>query len=422
MKRTESRDLNKEELMKALDLIAESLKGMGFNVLRDYEIRDINGVNHHFDLLVEGEVLPAIHTRFAFILQPRRVTLNDIEWYIAKKLVLPSIDKFIILTFEDVDRDVITLTSKYGIQVINLNDYLRILHRSGSKLPLYLGLRLPKLPKIIIRPKLKCEDFIDIVHKEFRPHVFSKRKCSKVAFTLLYIPLIRVDARFTIEELEKSNVYLKDVTILLDGIKGYILTSHGGSLAIDESIGLISDLPAIAYDLLSILSERNAIQISELVAELGIEESRIKSLIDMLTIRSFVDVYGDVVELRRKLLEEFKNPLEGIDKDLMIKFEEAIPKEITRKALFVFVRMPIYKVIDLVRALKGEILSMSLVFYPLYIVFCIRDTHEERLFIYDGVSGYENEGLARLIDHPEVMECISRSLKPLSKSVCEDVI
>jgi len=409
------------ELSDIIEILSEAFRSIGFNVLRNYEVVDINGIKHNIDLLVEGEVIPGIFFRIAFILQPRKVSINDLEWYIAKKLVLPNIDKFVILTLEDIDREVIPIISRYGLQILNVNEYLNTIRRTPSKILLSsLRLRAPKIPKFIVKPKIECKSFVNMIKKEFKPHIFGRRKCSRVDFTLAYIPLIKINAKFTIEEFEKGNVIVKEVPMIFDGIKGYVIMSRGEGLSIDELKGTILDMPVMAYELLSILSERGTAQVSELAAELGIDVSKIKSLIDMLTLRSFVDVYGDVVELRYKVLDEFKDPLSSIDKELLVKFNDISSKDLVRKVPFVFVRTSIHKIIDLIRALKGEVLSISLIFYPVYVVVCMKNEHEEQLIVYDGITLHENESLARVIDHPEVIDCISRTLKPLSEESCEE--
>ena len=97
---SEREEISREELelSDVIEILSEAFRNVGFNVLRNYEVVDINGIKHNIDLLVEGEVIPGIFFRIAFILQPRKVSINDLEWYIAKKLVLPNIDKFVILT------------------------------------------------------------------------------------------------------------------------------------------------------------------------------------------------------------------------------------------------------------------------------------------------------------------------------------
>jgi len=413
------------ELSDIIEILSEVLRSSGFNVLRNYEVVDVNGIKHNIDLLVEGEIIPSVFFRIAFILQPRKVSKNDLEWYIAKKLVLPNIDKFVILTLEDVDREVIPLINKYGLQILNVSEYLNTIKKEPLKIlmgPLKLRThRIPKLiPKFIIKPEVSCKSFVDMVRKEFKPHIFGRKKCSRVDFTLAYIPLIKINARFTVEEFEKGNVFVKEVSMVFDGIKGYVMISRGEGLSIDELKGTILDMPVMAYELLSILSEKGTAQVSELAAELGIDVSKIKSLIDMLTLRSFVDIYGDVVELRYKVLDEFKDPLSGIDKKLIVKPDDVVLKDLVRKVPFIFVRTSIHKIIDLIRALKGEVLGISLIFYPIYIVVCMKNEHEEQLIVYDGIMSHENESLARVIDHPEVIDCISRALKPLTEDSCEE--
>ena len=410
------------ELTDVIEILSEAFRSAGFNVLRNYEVVDINGIKHNIDLLVEGEVIPGIFFRIAFILQPRKVSINDLEWYIAKKLVLPNIDKFVILTLEDIDREAIPIISRYGLQILNVNEYLNIIRRrTPSKILLSsLQLRAPKIPKFIVKPKIECKSFVSMIKKEFKPHIFGRRKCSRVDFTLAYVPLIKINAKFTIEEFEKGNVIVREVSMVFDGIKGYVITSRGEGLSIDELKGTILDMPIMAYELLNILSEKGTAQVSELAAELGTDVSKIKSLVDMLTLRSFVDVYGDIVELRYKVLDEFKDPLSSIGKELLVRFDDTSSKDLSRKVPFIFVRTSLHKIIDLIKALKGEVLGISLIFYPIYVVVCMKNEHEEQLIVYDGITLQENESLARVIDHPEVIDCVSRTLKLLSEESCEE--
>ncbi|RLG81771.1 MAG: hypothetical protein DRO09_01645 [Thermoprotei archaeon] len=404
----------KRGVSEAFEVLTTLLKRFNFKVWRRKLVRDINGVEHVIDLLAEGELIPGIRLRLAFITHPGRIGVNDIEWYAAKKALLPSIDKFVVIAAKGVDVEALELGSKLGIGIIRYPEFERVA-------PLLVGPANRYFSKVFIKPKARCEDVVAKSLKFEKPGIFSKRRCRLDGFTLAFIPLIRVDARFTVEELEGSSVLIEEASLVFDGVRGYCVVRKGDSIGIDEAMGSFTELPERAIEALSIVSRRVAVPLGELSAEMNIDMRILKNVIDMLASRGLIDVYGDLVEMKYSSLKMFADPLKATGSEEVLSVKERVPSSISRNASVVLPRVPVLKLIRVAGAMNGEVRDVKVIYYPAYIVLCIENNHTEKVIAIDGLTGEVNEDLAKIIDNYEVIKTVLTKLRPVAIEQCKEL-
>jgi len=381
----------------------------GYTVVRDYVVES-GGVRHRFDLLAEQEVVPGLRivVGVVFVNNGSRSSIDAdvVERYIAWKELLP-LDSVTLVTTGEVTPEALELAARFGIDIVVVGEDLLSRLRSEIRVPEALE------GYYHVKPVLDLRRVVGFAEEGSEFLFLRKPKARASGVGLVYVPLIVGEVEMSRSGAAGEEIEIFRGKIVVDGVRGHLISLSGNTIDVNEDVGnLLEDLTDRTIDVLDAVSSEAVTDVASLGSRLGMDFDELKKILDALSSKGLVDVYGDVVEFR------------GFDPKAFIDLEELVAKnggEIFRGppprdekgVAELSVRVQLSKFERLLKSCRCKPLRIYVVYYPFYVVFLSEEGEDrrERVVVIDAVTGEEVEGLAKLLFDLDTIEYVrGRSL------------
>ncbi len=387
--------------------ISELKKKNYDEIHRDYIIEG-DGVRHKLDIYAVQHIHSNLKVAIGIVVMDKDVKVEDIEKYIAWKEELP-VDKIAIVALRSVDEQVYKLAPKYGIDIIVPSEEL---------------LRSISLPEHLtgyvrhIEPKIEWNSILSEVREKLRPGLFRKSKWIIEGYTLAYIPVI--EARIVVEKRSAvtEELELIEGTLVFDAVEGYLLRVRNGCISVDKDFGSIKEFTDEALEVLRRLSELGSSEVSILASELKLTADRVRGVLEMLSAKGLIDLYGDYVEFRGIDTSKFSSIISVAQKH-SAPVHDGEPSDRGKGFARIDPMIDTSKFSEVLESMKCEVKGLEIVYYPIYVVFAKEvknsSTHE-KVIIYDGITGHECENVSALLVELRVIDSIRDCMKRLESA------
>jgi len=389
--------------------LENEFKKRGYTVVRDYVVES-GGVRHRFDLLAEQEVVPGLRivVGVVFVNNGSRSSIDAdvVERYIAWKELLP-LDSVTLVTTGEVAPEAMELAARFGIDIVVVGEDLLSRLRSEIRIPEALE------GYYHIKPVLDLRRVVEFAEEGSEFLFLRKPKVRASGVSLVYVPLIVGEVEASRSGTAGEEIEIFRGKIVVDGVRGYLISLSGNTIDVNEDVGnLLEDLTDRAIDVLDAVSAESATDVASLGSRLEMDLDELRKILDALSSKGLVDVYGDVVEFK------------GFDPKAFIDLEEFVAKnggEVLRGppprdekgVAELGVRVQLSKFERLLKSCRCKPLRIYVVYYPFYAVFLSEEGEErrEKVAVIDAVTGEEVERLTRqLFDLDTIGYVRSRSL------------
>ncbi len=344
-------------------------------------------VSHKLDLLAVLTPVTGVNVRLGFVVVDDELNIEKVEKFVTWKQE-GNLDKLVIVSLKDVHTDAYELAVKFGLGVIiaGRDKVLKLQQRSGYTV-------------VHCHPSINVESALSILENSSRGFLFKKKR-NIVGCNLVYLPFIVISGTVHLYNAETETAEADAVKYTFDGIKGFLVVSDNKTVRSLKDIGSFADINEDALKLLKVLAHEGYKTISDLVMELNLSEQKIKAIATSLTNRSLIDVYADVIELRRDILK-YTFDLREMLRENSIELHDGEPRS-KRNEVIIYPLVPVEKFIDFIEALSGRVSEITLLYYPFYIgVLSENEGKTKKFMLIDGISGEVAEGIAELLPYIE---------------------
>ncbi len=372
--------------------IESELRKMGFEVSRN-AIVEREGFRHRLDVLAQATLLGSVRLRIGFIVFERKVDVEALEKAIAWRDVL-GLDKIVAVAIAGSEKEVAALALKKGVDLLYVPEHI------AEKL------EVPSTQALCahIEPAASLEEARERLASIARGGLFKKSRPSITRVVTMFLPIAML--RVEVQGVEEGEVV--EGVVSVDGVKGFPVRRKGSGIAISVDEGSLATLDPNALRILELLKAKGgSATLDELARELGEDLDRVRELVEELSSRNLVDVYGDVVELRGLELEGFAN-VEDAAREVGAQVHAGAPSEgVDRVVLGVSVDLGFVE--RVIEALGGRVLGVKVVFYPLFAALIEERKNgvvHERLVAVDGLSLGKVEGFDEIGCDPSIIELV----------------
>jgi len=373
-----------------LNWVERILKSKGFNVVKDWVIES-DGVSHRFDLFAEYDPIPGLKVLIGFIVAMEPVNVELVEKIIGWITEFKRL-KITILALNDVESEAETLASHYGIDIVRIPEEV---------LKNYRVERIE--PNIYhVKPKVKIEEVIEEIRDEFKPG--SRRVFRKIC--IVYYPLLVFKVKLPVVNIDLDEASIIESDIVFDGIHGCLITSSGLHFKFKPEYGSFNDLPDEVYSILKIVSSYNRVELSSLTARLRYDQYKLKTLLNELSIRGLIDIYGDLVEYKGINQRDLVNMDEWLKR---CECEVVAGRPVGENIVVLEPSVSIFKLEEFIRSINGVLEDFKILYIPLYVglVDEVRNgVIIEKLIVYDAMDKSELEQFSTRLTIPEIIEKI----------------
>jgi len=389
--------------------LGNEFRKRGYTVVRDYVVES-GGVKHRFDLLAEQEVVPGLRivVGVVFVNNGSRGSINAdvVERYIAWKELLP-LDSVTLVTMGEVTPEAMELAARFGIDIVVVGEDLLSRLRSEIRVPEALE------GYYHVKHVLDLRRVVEFAEEGSEFLFLRKSKTRASSVGLVYVPLIVGEVEVSRSGAASEEIEIFRGKIVVDGVRGYLISLSGNTIDVNEDVGnLLEDLTDRAIDVLDVVSSESVANIASLGSRLEMDFDEIKKILDALSSKGLVDVYGDVVEFKGFDPKAFID-LEGFAAKNGGEILRGPPPRDEKGIAELSVRVQLSKFERLLKSCRCKPLRIYVVYYPLYVIFLSEEDEErrEKVAVIDAVTGEEVERLARQLFDLDTIEYVrSRSL------------
>ena len=376
-----------------VDGLAKVLRKYGFNLYKNY-VLTMGEVAHTLDLLAVLTPVTGVNVRLGFVVVDDELNIEKVEKFVTWKQE-GNLDKLVVVSLKDVHADAYELAVKFGLGVI-------VAGRDEV-------LKLPRISGYIVthcHPNISIDKALSILENSSRGFLFKKKR-NIIGCSLVYLPFIVIKGMVHLYNAETETAEANLVKYTFDGIKGFLIVGDNRTVKVLKDIGSFADINEDALRLLRILAHEGYKPLSDLIMELNLSEQKIKAIATSLTNRSLIDVYADVIELRKDVLK-YMFDIKEMLRENNVELHDGEPAG-GKESAIVYPLVPIEKFIDFIESLLGRVSEITLLYYPFYIGVLSENNGKTRKFmLIDGVSGENAEGVAELL--PYIEEVLSENI------------
>lgn len=384
-----------------LEWLKSKLEEKGFKVELNFDAEG-RTTRYTFDLYAELQLLSELKISLGVIVFNEVVKLEDIMKVVGLEEEFPMI-KFSIVPLKGIEVEAKNLASKYGIDVVALpKEFLEELQKAVFQGNQHLY--------FYVEPVTPLQQVLNKLLDKVKPSLFkrSREKVEKLA--LIYIPLVDVEIEMVTTDEVSGAVEIIEKRIVFDGLKGYIVKPRDNSIDVYRDYGSLEAIPLESLEVLRVLSEERVIELETLAGELGIEVNALKPVVELLASKGFVDIYGDVVEfkgLNPNMLFNLETFVENQGSTLTPGFPKTSGKG--RRALEI--KVSLAKVEEMFKNMNIKVKNIRIVYYPFYVAILVEEKNsetQEKILIYDAVTGNETENIPFIVSDPDLVDKIKR--------------
>ena len=376
-----------------VDGLAKILRKFGFNLYKNY-VLTMGEISHTLDLLAVLTPVTGVNVRLGFVVVDDELNIEKVEKFVTWKQE-GNLDKLIVVSLKDVHADAYELAVKFGLGVI-------VAGRDEA-------LKLPRISGYIVthcHPNISVDNALSILENSSKGFLFKKKR-NIVGCSLVYLPFVVIRGTVHLYNAETETAEANLVKYTFDGVKGFLVVSDNKTVRALRDIGSFADINEDALKLLKILAHEGYKTISDLVMELNLSEQKIKAIATSLTNRSLIDVYADVIELRKDVLK-YMFDIKEMLRENNVELHDGEPRG-EKNGTIVYPLVSTEKFIDFIESLSGRVNEITLLYYPFYIgVLSENNGKTKKFMLIDGISGEIAEGVAELL--PYIEDVLSDSL------------
>ena len=394
------------EKKRTMRWLVRELKKQGFMIWPDYLI-EVAGITHKVDVLAVLSPVTGVELKIAFIIADTPLRPEDVERFSVWRQE-GKFDKVVIIALRDVSVEAYELAKKLGIDIVRIGRDIEVKYRE----------ELGKYDVLHVHPIVSEEDAVKALKKHEKG--FIKRIGVLKHYFLIYLPFIEFELEAIIREPEEEGSgEVEELSLTFEGIRGSLVIEEGDTPKPLKDRGGFAELSDAALDMIRILTRDGYKTISELAMELKLGEGKIKSVANFLLNKALVDVYSDVVEIRKTIAENSFSILRSLEAR-GVHLHEGEPPASDRE-LVIFPRISIDGLISFVESFARKISAIHVVYYPFYIglIECDGEKKVVKYVLVDAVTGADARAVSWLLTHVEdVIEGFAE--RHLSRSGEED--
>jgi len=258
---------------------------------------------------------------------------------------------------------------------------------------------------VFAKPLLSIGKATEIISDEVKPSLFKPSKCYLEKLVLVYYPLIEYVAELPRIDTESVEAEIVEARLLFDGLNGYLVKINGGFLKILREYGSFTDLSDEALEVLRILNKERQVELGVLSARTKMDQHMLRSILVELSLHGFIDVYGDLAELKSIDTRLFNN-IDDYFREYGV--ETSIYKPVD-DSLVLDINVPMHRIADLINGLGAKLINTRVIYYPLYVALLYEsgeNVRKEKIIVVDGVSGEKLEDFSIQIAGSDVLDRI----------------
>ncbi len=344
-------------------------------------------MTHTVDVLAILSPITGVEIKLAFVVDYKELTPEDVERYYVWKQE-GRFDKIVVISAGKVDIEAYELAKRFGVDIV----------RAGRDVEVKYS-ELGQYEVVHVHPLISKEVAIAALKKHEKG--FLKRKGKLVATALVYVPFFEIETEAIIRGPEEEAGEIKLISLTFDGIKGTLVIEEGGSLKPIRERGSYSELSDASLDVLRVLVKDGYKTISDLVMELKLGEGKVKAVANFLLNKALVDVYSDVIEIRKSLFSNTLSLVKMIKEKGAVMHEGEPPTE--KGELVIFPRIEMDRLLAFIETFSRKIKGITLIYYPFYVGFIEESSNGEtrRMVVVDGLTCSEAPSMEWLLTYVE---------------------
>ena len=390
------------EKRRVMRWLVRELKKQGFMIWPDYLI-EVAGITHKIDVLAVLSPITGVELKIAFIIADTPLRPEDVERFSVWRQE-GKFDKVVIIALRDVSVEAYELAKKLGIDIVRVGRDIEVKYRE----------ELGKYDVLHVHPIISEESAIKALKKHEKG--FLKRIGVLKHHFLIYLPFIEFELETIVRgPEEEGSGEVEELSLTFEGIRGSLVIEEGDTLKPLKDRGGFAELSDAALDMIRILTRDGYKTISELAMELKLGEGKIKSVANFLLNKALVDVYSDVVEIRKTIAENSFSILKSLEARGAHLHEGEPPA--SDKELVIFPRTSIDGLISFIESFARKISAIHVVYYPFYVglIECNGEKKVIKYALVDAVTGADARAVSWLLTRVEdVIEgfiegCLSKS-------------
>ena len=375
---------NSAEKERILRWLTRELKEKGFEIRRDYII-DISGVTHVIDLLAILTPITDVEIKLGFIVDYRELTPEDVERYYVWKQE-GGFDKVVVISTGKVDVEAYELAKKFGVDIV----------RAGRD----VEVKFKELGEYVVahvHPVIGRKEAIELLKKKEKS--FLRKTGELIASLLVYFPFVEFKAEALVKGASEEEPIIKVIMLTFDALRGALVVEEGDTIKPLRERGSYAEISDPALEVLRILVRDGYRTVSELAMGLKLSEGKIQSISNFLLGKDLVDIYSDMVELRKTLFER-NFSISRMLSDKGLAMHDGDPPE-EEGSLVIFPRVSMDRMIAFMEALAHKVKSITILYYPFYIGFIqdLSDVTRRRLVVVDAITGSEASEMSWLFSY-----------------------
>ncbi len=360
-----------------LGWVIKELRNRGFEIRRNFII-EVGGVSHKLDVLAVLSPISGVELKLGVIVINEDIGPEEVEKFFTWKQE-GELDKIVAITSGRIAIEAYELAKRFGVDLVRVGKDVEV------KLTEFEG----GYNIFHVHPVIEPHVAIETLRKLAKG--FLKKKKELVGVVLVYVPFldIHIEARLREEESEE----IREVKLSFEGIRGALVNEEGGTVKVLSDKGSYSEFSDTALDILRILVRDNYKSADEIAMELKLGEGKIRSVANYLLHKGLVDIYQDILEFRKSLLENYFSVAEFLS-NRNAKLHDGEPPDVAGKGkIALYPRISVERLLEFIHIFSRKINSLSLIYYPFYIGSIKESSGSIKKVVIDGVTGAESPSI-----------------------------
>lgn len=402
-----TKEVKKLDKGKILAWLSSALRRKGYEIMKGYVI-EVGDVRHKVDLVAIHAPVNDVRITLGFIVKEDGLSVEDVEKFVTWKRE-SGFDKLAIVTLGNVDVDAYELALKFGLNIVKI----------GMDTAIKLDAMFGRYSVIHYEAKVPLSEAIEKIRGSLHSFLLRRRKQLLGSITA-FVPLIAIEAELRFYAPEEGSVTSEELVLTFDGIRGFLTVEEAGTIKVLRELGSFCDLSENAIEVLKLISRDGAKLIGEISEVLNISEPKVKSLANMLMARSLVDIYADIIELRKTILGNSFDPRKLV-RSYGLEPHEGPPPERPGQ-IIIYPKVQIERLLDVIEGMSGKPKAVTIIYYPVHVGLVEERESSikksKKFIVIDAITATESPGLEDLlVDIEEKLEvAIKESLTHKTKS------
>ena len=369
--------------------VIKELRNHGFEIRRNYFI-EVGEVSHRLNVLAILSPITGVELKLGVVVVNKDIGPEEVEKFFTWKQE-GELDKIVAITIGKVAIEAYELAKRFGVDLVRVGRDVEVKYADVEG-----GYNIFHVHPIV-QPHVAVETLRKLAKG------FLKKRKELVSVVLVYVPFmdLHIEARLHEEETEE----IKEVKLSFEALRGAMVDEEGDTLKVLSDKGSFAEFSDTALDILRILVRDNYKSADEMAMELKLGEGKIRSIANYLLHKGLVDIYQDILEFRKSLLDNYFSVTEFLS-SRKAKIHDGEPPDIVGKGkVALYPRINIERLLEFIYIFSRRINSLSLIYYPFYIGSIKESSGNLKKVVLDGVTGVESSSILwALTDAEDVID------------------